>query len=608
MDQSNSSSLLGPVGDTTQEETVTGRLAGSPTCVFIATAPMRPFSVHGMATLQPQVPPNLALGMPVPSPTPQAKAQTILKLPTPVSPEILSEYLQDYDQDLRSDLVEGFTYGFRLGFAGKHQNIISDNLKSTHDSPDLVSQKIIAELAAGRIEGPFHEPPFPHFRSNPIGLVEKKGGSGYRLIHHLSFPEGSSVNDFIPKEFSSVHYASIQDAIKSIMSFKGEVFLAKSDIAQAFRNVPVHPCEYPLLGMHWDGMFYYDKCLPMGAASSCSIFEKVSTALEWILRTQCPDVRIHHVLDDFIFISSSELVCQEALLTFRRICNRIGLPVAENKTMGPTQVLPFLGIILDTIKREARLPADKLEKCKALITELLGSRRVRLRKLQSVLGLLNFTLSVVLPGRPFLRRMYDLTVKVQKPHHYVKISSEAKEDLKLWLTFLRDFNGKSFFHSSALLSSCKLHLQTDASGSIGYGAVFGTNWFQGLWPEPWKSFSIAVLEFYPLVAAVKVWGESFRDKNVVFVTDNQAIVSVVNNQNAKDKQLQFLLRTFVLDCLRLNVCFSALHVSSEQNAVPDALSRAQFHRFFQISPGASHYPTLIPEAFRPENLSAMPKA
>ena len=346
----------------------------------------------------------------------------------------------------------------------------------------------------------------------------------------------------------------------------------------------------------------------MGAASSCSIFEKVSTALEWILRKECQDVMIHHVLDDFIFISSSENSCRNALGSFNRVCKEIGLPVADHKTMGPSRILPFLGIVLDTIKREARLPEDKLTKCQGLISEMLGSKKVRLRKLQSLLGLLNFTLSVVLPGRAFLRRMYDLTIKITKPHHYIKITNDVREDLRMWLSFLKHFNGKSFFHTSALLSSCKLQLHTDASGSVGYGAIFGNSWFHGLWPPHWKKFSIAVLEFYPLVTAVKVWGKALKDKNVVFVTDNQAIVAVINSQTAKDKRLQFLLRSFVLDCLNLNICFSALHISSEKNAASDALSRAQFNRFFQIVPGANQQPSLIPSEFLPENLNAMPNA
>ena len=34
------------------------------------------------------------------------------------------------------------------------------------------------------------------------------------MIHHLSFPYGGSVNDFIPEELCSVHYASVNDAVK----------------------------------------------------------------------------------------------------------------------------------------------------------------------------------------------------------------------------------------------------------------------------------------------------------------------------------------------------------------------------------------------------------
>ena len=49
--------------------------------------------------------------------------------------------------------------------------------------------------------------------------------------------------------------------------------MAKMDIEDGFRNIPVHPCDYHLLGFQWEGQFYYDKCLPLGASSSCKIFE-----------------------------------------------------------------------------------------------------------------------------------------------------------------------------------------------------------------------------------------------------------------------------------------------------------------------------------------------
>ena len=67
------------------------------------------------------------------------------------------------------------------------------------------------------------------------------------------------------------------------------------------------------------------------------------------------------------------------------------------------------------------------------------------------------------------------------------------------LAFLSNFNGSSFFLNQNWITNLSLQLYTDASGSFGYGAVFGDQWFYGPWPDSWKSFTIAVLEFYPIV-------------------------------------------------------------------------------------------------------------
>ena len=63
----------------------------------------------------------------------------------------------------------------------------------------------------------------------------------FRLIHHLSFPKGSSVNDGIPPEHTSVHYATIDEAIKLIRSAGPGCFLAKTDIKKCFSNYSDSP-------------------------------------------------------------------------------------------------------------------------------------------------------------------------------------------------------------------------------------------------------------------------------------------------------------------------------------------------------------------------------
>ena len=93
--------------------------------------------------------------------------------------------------------------------------------------------------------------------------------------------------------------------------------------------------------------------------------------------------------------------------------------------------------------------------------------------------LLNFASCVEVPGRAFLRRLIHLTRGVQKPTHHVRWTKESKYDLKVWLNFLRSYNGKSFFLASRWYTSKTLKLFTDAAGSLGYAAIFGKHWFSG---------------------------------------------------------------------------------------------------------------------------------
>jgi len=112
------------------------------------------------------------------------------------------------------------------------------------------------------IVGPFSRPPFDNFISSPLGIVPKKTPGEFRLIHHLSYPDGSSVNDFIPDHFSSLQYASIGDAIALIKLLGQACCMAKTDIKSAFHIIPIHPDDYHLLGMTWHNSYFFDRVCP----------------------------------------------------------------------------------------------------------------------------------------------------------------------------------------------------------------------------------------------------------------------------------------------------------------------------------------------------------
>lgn len=127
-------------------------------------------------------------------------------------------------------------------------------------------------MGSGADSWPLYNSPFSNFRTSPIGLVPKKDNSKLRLIHHFSYPKGSSVNDFIPDYCSTVKYASVGDAINFINSLGRGCFMAKTDVKSPFRIIPIHPADYPLLDIRWNNLYYFDRTLAMGLSSSCAIF------------------------------------------------------------------------------------------------------------------------------------------------------------------------------------------------------------------------------------------------------------------------------------------------------------------------------------------------
>ena len=323
-------------------------------------------------------------------------------------------FLSGYDHSLVQFLESGFTFGFPLHFDGPRCSQEAPNLLSAMQNPAAVNAKLSKELDAHRLAGPFSSPPFPVFRVSPLDLVPKKVEGEFRLIHHLSYPRGSSLNDGISFDYTSVSYSTVEDAIGLIKSVGQNGFLAKTDVKNAFRSILIRLADYDLLGIYWQGLYYYDRCTPMGCSSSCRTSEMFSTALEWIALNKLHIPYILHLLDDFLIVSPHVDSCQHQLDTFLMLCSYLGIPMAPEKTVGPSTTLTFAGTELDTVLREARLPQEKLDKCRELLSAFLRRRKVTLQEIQSLTGLLNFACTVIVPGRAFLRRLIDLTIGVQK--------------------------------------------------------------------------------------------------------------------------------------------------------------------------------------------------
>ena len=178
-----------------------------------------------------------------------------------------------------------------------------------------------------------------------------------------------------------MQYASIQNAISFIKDAETIVFMAKVYIEAAFRIIPIAPKDTPLLGFKWQDKYYMDLVLPMGCASACSTFEAFSSALEWVAVSKLGASKVVHVIDDFLFMAESIEKCKQDMRSFMDLYAKIGVPLAPGKTVGPTTALQFLGVTLDLVSMEARLPEDKLVRCQMLLQSFLNRQKVTLREL-----------------------------------------------------------------------------------------------------------------------------------------------------------------------------------------------------------------------------------
>ena len=124
------------------------------------------------------------------------------------------------------------------------------------------------------------------------------------------------------------------------------------------------------------------------------------------------------------------------------------------------------------------------------------------RQLQSLIAHLHHAAKVVWPGRNFTGHMINLLRNFRPDDHPIRFSAaEFKKDLCWWFQYLASWNGVCFWVFPGLSPPIDLEMSSDASGSLGFGAVFDSHWLHGKWPPALQSSSIHYNELFPIVVA-----------------------------------------------------------------------------------------------------------
>ena len=521
-----------------------------------------------------------------------------LRLITPLKVEVWGQMLRDHpDKEFVSYILNGMEHGFRIGYDGRKGialQSVKRNMQSALDHHQVITEYLQDERTKGRITGPFGSNEVQGVHISRFGVIPKKSQPGkWRLIVDLSYPNEASVNDGISSALCSLSYASVDEAADIILKLGRNTQLAKMDIKSAYRIVPVHPEDRWLLGMAWMGKIYIDTVLPFGLRSAPKVFNAIADALEWIMHTEGVGHSLHY-LDDFLFIGRPQSgECGTALQTALTVCKELGVPIADGKVHGPLTELEFLGIVLDSENMEIRLPREKLTRLKATVCSWSRKKACTKRELLSLVGQLSHACKVIKPGRPFLRRLIELSTKAKKMHHHLRLSKATRSDLCWWRFFLENWNGKGLIQALAK-SPTDIIVTSDASGTWGCGAFCKKQWFSIEWGECWKDIHITIKELLPFIVASAVWGQGWSGSHVLFQCDNAAVVAIVNSGRSKHPLAMHYTRLLYLLGAVHNFSFLCRHIPGKYNVAADALSRNNNSLFLQTHPAAESQPTPIP--------------
>ena len=311
---------------------------------------------------------------------------------------------------------------------------------------------------------------------------------------------------------------------------------------------------------------------------------------------------------------------------FTAIMSHIGMPVAIEKTLGPTQELTYLGLLVNFPKQVIGIPLDKRHKCLQLIHHMqqvfISRRKTTVKKIQQLAGSLNFLCQALPAGRPFLASLYRLTRfpngEKRRAGNHRKLPKETYLDLSMFRFFLDAYAHESL-HTVPFLRRLEvdqddIHLYADAAGAPdkGLGCYYNGQWFQGLWQDTTlfhngHTPNIALLELLAIVIVFDLWAPHLRGRTITLQSDNTATCNFINNKKGNIPAVMTLLRHLALQCLHFQVNVKAIHIAGNCNINADLISHNLMNEFFSKNPTVQRepqppLPTLWPPRWTTEEM------
>ena len=209
-----------------------------------------------------------------------------IMIPTDLKVEEWDRHATGHPQD--AWLLDAVRFGFPIQYLGppRMNTPTGYNHSSANSHAAAVTAYINKETKMGALYGPFDQPPFiPWMCVSPLMTRQKPDSQERRVIVDLSYPDGGVNKCIAPHVFNghtAVHQLpTIEHAVLAIAkACPGETHLAVIDLSRAYRQFPVPPTDWPLLGIYFNGKYFFDGRIPFGARMSSFAMQSVADFIQ----------------------------------------------------------------------------------------------------------------------------------------------------------------------------------------------------------------------------------------------------------------------------------------------------------------------------------------
>ena len=299
----------------------------------------------------------------------------------------LVHYQQNWLKVTQDRWVLNTIQGYLIDFSSiPHQPVIPHCPQYSAEQTRLISEEVIELLQKGAIEEVVPVEQTGFYYSN-LFLVPKKDG-GQRPVINLK-----ALNNFVNKEhFKMEGIHTMKDLLR-----KGD-WMAKIDLKDAFFSIPIHHNHKKSLRFMFQGKTYQFNCLPFGLSSASWMFTKTLKPALAILRER--GVRLIAYIDHLLLLAESKDLILDQVTGMRYLLECLGFIVNIKKSiLDPAQVMEFLGLSVDSLAMEIRLPPIKIKQIQEEARKLAKQETIPARMLAQLLGKMNAT-NCALPPRP----------------------------------------------------------------------------------------------------------------------------------------------------------------------------------------------------------------